>query len=505
MRMDERTRSRLRLQGATSTVLLVAVAGLLAYLSTVYKVEADWTSGARRSLSPASVQVLHALEGPVTVTAFAREGSQTRPVIRELLARYRRAAPGRIRLQFVDPDAAPQRAREEGITSDGELILSYQGRKERVRSFELDEQSVTNALQRLLRSGRRKLVFLTGHGERDPHGQANRDYAGWVRELERKGFRVETLNLADTPAVPQDATAVVVADPQVDLLPGEVGILRDWVRRGGRLLWLHDPGPLHGLEPLARELGVQFLPGVVIDLTTQLLGIRSPTVAVVTRYPDSEITRDFALLTVFPHAAALQADPPKGRWRAVAFLRTEAGSWAESGPLKGEVRFDEGKDVRGPLTLGVALEPVAASSGEAEETQGAGKAAGGGRPEAAKAGAAKGGAEDGGGPGKAEGKAQGGGHGQAGAQAGRVVVVGDGDFLSNTYLANGGNLDLGVRIANWLAGDVKLLSIPPRTAPDVSLALTSTQATLIGFGFLAGLPALLLGTGLTLWWRRRRR
>ncbi len=495
MAAGDRRRRSLTGQGTVFIVLFLAVVGLLAYLSTLYKVEADWTAGARRSLAEASVKVLQALEGPVEVTAFAREGSAQRPRIRELVERYQRAAPQRVRLAFVDPDAQPQRAREEGIASDGELILSYQGRKERIRPFELDEQAFTNALQRLLRAGQRKLYFLTGHGERDPRGQANRDYGGWVRELERKGFRVETLNLAETPAVPEDATALVVADPQVELLPGEVSILRDWVRRGGRLLWLQDPGPLRGLEPLARDLGVQFLPGAVVDLTTQLLGIRSPTVAVVTRYPDTELTRDFALVTVFPHAVALQVDPPQGRWRAEAFLRTEAGSWAESGPLEGEVRFDEGQDTPGPLTLGVALEPLrAVSAAEGEASPEPGAEAGGEEGHAA-------GRENGAGDPQGQEQEQ----EQEVLRAGRVVVVGDGDFLANTYLANAGNLDLGVRIANWLAGDVRLLEIPPRTAPDLSLALTETQATLIGFGFLAALPALLLGTGLTIWWRRRRR
>ena len=47
----------------------------------------------------------------------------------------------------------------------------------------------------------------------------------------------------------------------------------------------------------------------------------------------------------------------------------------------------------------------------------------------------------------------------------RVVVVGNGSFLANTFLGNGGNLDLGVNMINWLAGDDALIAIQPRPSP----------------------------------------
>ena len=87
----------------------------------------------------------------------------------------------------------------------------------------------------------------------------------------------------------------------------------------------------------------------------------------------------------------------------------------------------------------------------------------------------------------------------------RLVVMGDGDFVSNTYLGNGDNLNLGLNIVNWLSHDDQLIAIRARTAPDTTLNLSFTASLLIGFGFLFVLPLALLIAGLTIWLKRRKR
>ena len=85
------------------------------------------------------------------------------------------------------------------------------------------------------------------------------------------------------------------------------------------------------------------------------------------------------------------------------------------------------------------------------------------------------------------------------------MVLGDGDFLSNAYLGNGGNLNLGMNIVNWLAHDDAFIAIPVKTAPDLSLNLSQTRYAVIGAGFLVVIPAMLAGSGLLIWLRRRKR
>lgn len=458
MQVTPKSRRATRLQNIVFVLLLLIALGLLAWLSTRYNYHADWTADSRRSLSEASVQLLAKLEGPLTVTAFARDDRQLRQGISDLVGRYKHYKSD-INLRFVNPDAEPQQVRELGVTSDGELVLGYGERRENLKPFDLNEQAMTNALQRMLRAGERWLVFLDGHGERRAHAEANHDVSLWVKELENKGFKALSLNLAESPVIPDNTTVLVIASPQVGLLSGEVEAVRDYLERGGNLLWLSDPGPLQGLEPVATQLGVHFLPGTVVDLTTQLLGIQSAAIAAVTNYPPHPITRDFSLLTVFPLAVGLSLEPGSP-WQASAFLQTGTGSWLETGKLANEVQFDENQDIRGPLTLGVSL------------TRELGAAAG---------------------------------NGTQGARQQRVVVVGDGDFLSNRYLGNVGNLDMGMNIVNWLSADEQLIAIPSKTALDSGLTLTPLQSSVIGFGFLMGLPAILLGSGLAIWWRRRKR
>ena len=83
-------------------------------------------------------------------------------------------------------------------------------------------------------------------------------------------------------------------------------------------------------------------------------------------------------------------------------------------------------------------------------------------------------------------------------------MVGSGAFLANSFAGNAGNVDLGVNMVNWLAGEEHLITLQPRAAKDSSLVLGKTQLAVIGIGFLVGLPLLLAGAGGLLWWKRRR-
>ena len=124
--------------------------------------------------------------------------------------------------------------------------------------------------------------------------------------------------------------------------------------------------------------------------------------------------------------------------------------WLETGSIDNNVAFDPKKAVRGPIVVAGALER---SVGDRKQ---------------------------------------------------RVVVTGSGNFLANQFIGTLGNLDLGVNMLNWLAGDESLITVQPRTRSDLTLELTRGGLTLIGFGFLIILPLALLVAGGVIWWRRRR-
>ncbi|MEJ2367980.1 MAG: Gldg family protein [Acidobacteriota bacterium] len=199
--------------------------------------------------------------------------------------------------------------------------------------------------------------------------QDNYDLGDFGKDLKDKGLTVETLNLAKTPTIPSNTSVLVIDSPQVNLLPGEVKIIRHYVEKGGNLWWMGEPGSLHGLEPLAEELGLDFLPGVIVDPTTQLFGIQNPAFVLVTDYPPDPVTRSMNTVTLFPTSAALDTnDHGHSDWTRTPILTTQARAWTDTGKLSGEIRYNKGTDERpGPLNLGYALTRSTAKqdSGEA--------------------------------------------------------------------------------------------------------------------------------------------
>lgn len=429
-------------------LLFVIAIGLMGWLSNRYEIQWDWTAEGRNSLSEPSRSVLKRLEGMLKIKAFAQENPLLREPIRELIERYQRYS-NKVHFEFINPDLEPEMTRRLGITVAGQLLLEYQGRSESLTN--IGEEALTNTIQRLALGGERWVGYLTGHGERTLNGRTNHDLGSFGAELERKGYQVRPINLTENPDIPINISLLVIAGPQTDLFSGEIELLKQYIAAGRSLLWLIDPGKQHGLEALAKELGMTILPGTIVDVNAYSLGIKDPAVALITAYPDHPAVGRIDQVTLFPHAAALAVEAPEG-WTGLKLLETQPRTWNETGPIKGKIQPDADiGEVAGPLSLAYLLERNVKN-----------------RPQ-------------------------------------RVMVIGDGDFLSNAYLGNGGNLNLGINLVRWLSGDDKLLDIPAKTAPDLTLELSRTWAAILTLGFLVLLPLLLFGSGIAIWWRRRNR
>jgi len=175
---------------------------------------------------------------------------------------------------------------------------------------------------------------------------------------------------------------------------------------------------------------------------------------VTSHYPPQTITDGFDVNTVFPRAAALAA-LPGAAWNVQPILESGARSWNQTAPVDpAQATFDPNSgELKGPLTFGYALSRLSPSPDKNQQ---------------------------------------------------RAVVIGGGDFLSNAFLGDAGNLAFGERVFDWLLGDDALASVA-QPAPDAVMKPTRVQLGALTFGYLITLPILLILIGLAISWRRRRR
>lgn len=437
-----------RLRRTTGLLLLLLALGLTAWFSQQHRLQYDWTLNQRNSLSATSIALLASLTSPVEITVYIDQDHRLRQRIRDYVLRFQRYKPD-IRLEFVDPDEQAAEAREKQVTVNGELFVRYQGREERLKA--LNEQMLSNTLSRLARGGERWLAFLQGHGERRLDGKANFDLGVFGQQLQQRGVRLTGLNLAETREIPDNTGLLVVAGPRSAFSADEVARLSAYLAGGGNLLWLTDADSSYGLEVIRSLIPLQQLPGTLIDPRSS-----QPAVTVVTAYPPHPATQGLQRNSYFPAAAALQLDVATlgPGWRAQPLFESAEQAWNETGPLSGTVKFNaEDGEREGPFVIGFSFSRSVGEGAQAREQ--------------------------------------------------RLAVIGNGDFLANQFLGNGGNLDLGLALVEWLNHDDAFINIRTPTAPDLQLDLAETTLTAIGALFILLLPLGFLITGLLIWRRRR--
>ena len=424
-------------------VLLALGAAALAGLAAGRAQSWDLSQSGRHRLTESSRQILAAIAQPIWITAALPAGSPLKEPVRLLVERYRLAG-AEIHLRFKTPQAVATRLSRLGVDAPWALIVEIDGRQE--VCTELGEPCLSAALMRAAERHRWWLGFITGHGER-PLTERSPGGLSRLREiLQRQGYSLGSLNLAETGFIPDNTEVLVVAGATDPFLPVEIELLRRYLTEGGNLLWLTDPPS--GEPAWAEALPLAPDAGVIVSPDYTLLGTGHPAIAPIQDFARHPLAQGMTGRLLMAWATPVIArDHPS--WHTRVLARSLSRTWAERDTGNASAQFDPSDgDRAGPLVVAMTATREMARGEQ------------------------------------------------------RLALIGDSDLFTNRFITDGENRRLAERLFRWLASSrvPKLAGAEPKPA---SFALSPGAVRAAAFIYIVVLPALALMTGAMI--RRRRR
>lgn len=466
---------------AATLLLLGALFILVNFIASRRYGRADLTRSKITALSGKTKQIVGQLKDPVTLVVFYQPTHRLYQLVRDLLEEYERLSP-KLRIEYVDPDqdiARAQRLAKQFAIERTNLVVFESGTRHKylsdtdlaeydytamqsggspnVKSFK-GEDAFTSAILNVTQSTQPLLWITTGHGEKSPEDGEPMGLTQFKKYLERENMQVESKALLERTEIPKEVRAVIIPGPTRKLLAQELLTLQTYLDKGGRLLVLLDPLTETGLEDFLTRWGVTVGNDIVVDPARQLPFVSAANLFVTsyTQHPIVEKMQTF--MTLFPLARSVQPAKDLKGLTVTALAMTSPKGWGETQTQSEEFQFDAEHDLKGPVSIAVAVERQGQPPTE-------------GSPEA--------------------------------RGATRMVVIGDSDFLSNAQVSNVGNLDLALGTLHWLVEQEQLIGIGPKPLESVKLNLTASQLSGIFWFSFAIFPccSMLLGAGM--WWVRR--
>jgi ABC-type uncharacterized transport system involved in gliding motility auxiliary subunit len=440
--------------GANTVVLSVAVIAIIGALNVLgYRRHKrfDLTAEGLYTLADQTKKIVGSLQKDVKVIRFDKIDDQQ---LADRMSEFKYLS-NHISYERIDPQQKPEIARKYAVRQFGVTIVAAGERIERPQ--QTDEQSLVNAILKVTRDKLKRVCFSEGHGEKDLSSNDGSGYTSVEGVLKNENYEVKSVNLASSNQVPAECDELVVAGPKKAFLAQEVAMIGKYLDEGGKVFLMLDAEPDHPnsdpqLNEVLKAWNIKSGNDVVLDASGvgRLIGL-GPAAPIAGNYPEHSITKDMKKeATFFPMARSVKiGDSATGEISSTELLKTSENSWAET-ELKGnEAKFDEGKDTKGPISLGVAATK------------------------------------------------------KIGDKEARLVVIGDSDFASDGYIRSYGNGDLFFNTVNWLAQDEDLISIRPKSATNRSIAMTQAQQTTLKWLIVLFMPLAVIGSGFYIWWTRR--
>jgi len=459
-------------------ITLFIVFGILAavnYLSFRHYKRWDVTQTQMHTLSDKTEKLLQSLKKPVRITAFYQPTHPLYKKVKDLLKEFADKGGEKLQIEFIDPDKDLARAQilaqKYKVDVLNTLVLSQNEKTKQISASKLAEYEKTgqalgespklkffkaeealfNALLEITQEKQSKVYFLTGHGEKDSQSSSQEGSATLKRFLDQNNILSDTLILLGKQNIPADADLLILAGPTKKVTQNEIKLLQKYINEGGKVWLLLDPLAESGMTPFLDSIGVFSENKVVVDPSSGLPYISAANLFIsqYTPHPIVKSMKGVATLFVLTRPVKPAAVPAKD-WAVFPLAFTSPQGWGESKIINPVYEYNEGEDLLGPVSVGVAVQPKKGASVK-----------------------------------------------------GRVVVLGDSEFITNTQLQNVGNRDLVYNVIQWLLKEEEFVSVAPKKGDSIELHLNQDEASRLFWISMVWIPFMGLSFGGILWWRRK--
>ena len=482
--------SRTGRYGVNTVIMTAAFFGLVAlvnYVAFENHVRSDTTATNQFSLAQRTRDLLDGLDRPINVIAYypdqipsiemlTRQGK-----VETTLGEFARRS-GNFTYRFIDPQKEADLARGQGVTAYETLAVSAVGTDiiDLVQPtdgvYSRLEQDLYTALLVATEAERKKVYFLSGHGERDVTRQAEDGYLKIREGLEVDNYEVETLPWApvdEDVEVPDDAALLVIAGPTGELPIAHLDALNHYMagrnsdgtprREAARIIFLAEPDTHDTFRAFLAFWGVIVTDSYIRDVEgsqpnaprTLRVGIYNPDAP-----PEIVAPRGQPLNVAFmPGAAAVEPILEETNTRLPRPIAATTPSARLIDDIERVDPVDD--DPQRVYFPAMYLDIIAPVGGAAPTT----------RP--------------------------------PDNEIASMVVFGDSDFVSNRNVDRGSSAALFLNSANYLMGDFSLVSIRDREFVYREWNLDENEFNFVRFSTWLLLPGLMGIMAVMVWWVRR--
>ncbi len=362
-------------RGSYSLVLSLVVLAILIVVNILVSVlpktltKLDISAQKLYSITSSTKVVVNNLQKDVTIYWIV-QADQEDDILENLLEKYDSLSQ-HITVEKKNPDVYPQFAAQyTDETVENNSLIVVCGTKSRyipfsdiylsdidyntyteVKSFD-GEGCITSAID-YVQSDKLPIIYvLEGHGETELP-----EYL--TKQIEKDNMELRSFSLLNEDEIPEDASCILIHDPQSDISPEEADILLPYIKTGGKVFVFAGPvedGILENLFGLLSDYGITPAEGVVIEGDRNHYAFQQPYV-LLPEIASSDITDpliDSHYYMIVPTAVGLQNDG-SASGIVTELLTTSYDSFSKVAGYALETYDKEDGDIDGPFALAVSI------------------------------------------------------------------------------------------------------------------------------------------------------
>lgn len=242
-------KTRFTLLTLVSLVLVTAIVTFAVLIAYQLPWRYDMTAQRIFTLTEKSTAILGELTETVQIAAVYPSG-QEEMMVQSLLDEYQKASDS-IVVEYVDAEQEPTKLAKYQLNvaavANGTLIVKSGERSKLIESSSLfqdtssgsvfsGEREITGAIRYVTAKEMPVVYFTQGHEEADPSQVMTQA----VSSLQLDAYEVRSTTLLQEGRVPEDCSILVMASPKSDITDDELAMLQEYMKKGGKLLFLVD-------------------------------------------------------------------------------------------------------------------------------------------------------------------------------------------------------------------------------------------------------------------------